>query len=153
MSEFGDELRLLESSEKILAQSFRNVAKRHAVQPDLQPILNMMAEWSDRHVKLLQPLNRRYRGGAVLSARLFAGVLFKGPRKGSIGLLRDLQDLAAIAHSVHGYWTVADQLAASLRDRELKALCDAEISQTLRQIEWIDSRIKELAPQALAVSS
>jgi hypothetical protein len=33
----------------------------------------------------------------------------------------------------------------------MKALCDAHISETMRQLEWMDTRIKEVAPQVLTV--
>jgi hypothetical protein len=147
----GNHLRVLQSSERTLADSLHAVARRHADQPDVPPIANMLAQWSQHHAELLEPIAKRYAGAPAASPRLLAAVLFKGPRRGAIGLLRDLADLAILAHAVAGSWTAIDQAAAALRDDELKALCDAYIAENKRQIEWLDTRMKELAPQALTV--
>ena len=137
--------------ERELALALEKVALRHADQPDVPPILRTLAQWSTLHAEKLQPLLKRYPGAAALSPRILSSVLFKGPRKGGIGLLRDLADLAILAHALHGTWTMIDQAAAALRDAEMKAMCDTFISQTKRQIEWLDTRIKQTAPQALVV--
>ena len=134
-----------------MALALASVAARHVEQPDVPAILQMLATWSLTHAEKLQPLTKRYRGVPAASPRVLASVLFKGPRKGGIGLLRDLADVAILAHAVHGTWTAVDQVAAALRDDELKALCDTCISETKRQLDWLDSHMKEIAPQVLTV--
>jgi hypothetical protein len=147
----GNHLRLLQASETVFAGALERVAARHADQPDVPEIARQLAAWSTLHAKALDPLLKRYRGVPATSPRILSAVLFKGPRKHAIGLLRDLQDLAILAHSVHGTWTVVDQMAAALRDAEMKGMCDRYISETKRQIQWLDSQIKAIAPQALTV--
>jgi ferritin-like metal-binding protein YciE len=142
---------LLQSSERVLARSLESVAKRHRDQPSISAMLMLLARWSNVHVEKLDPIVKRYPGASATSPQILSSVLFKGPRKGSIGFLRDLQDLSLLAHAVHGNWTVIDQVAAATRDDDMKALCDAHISETMRQLEWMDTRIKEVAPQVLTV--
>lgn len=149
MKHVGNHLRVLQSGERTLADAMQSVSLRHRDQPDVAAALQMMREWSYEHAQLLDMPIERYRGVPASSSRTLASVLFKGPRKGTLGLLRDLQDLAILAHAVHGGWTVVDQAAAALRDDEIKVLCDTRISQTLRQIEWLDTQIKQIAPSAL----
>ena len=147
----GNHLRLLQSSERVLAKAFESVAHRHRDQPDVSEILTMLAGWSENHAEKLDGLLDRYPGAPASSPVVLSAVLFKGSRKKSIGLLRDLQDLSLLAHAVHGNWTVIDQVAAATRDDDLKRLCDSYISETVRQMQWLDTRIKDVAPQALTV--
>jgi hypothetical protein len=145
----GNELRLLAESEKVLADTFRAVARRHQDQPDITAMARIFEMWSREHIAKLQPVLKRLRGAPSTSAHMLARVLFNGKRKGGLGLLRDLRDLHLLAFHVHGGWTIAGQLAAALRDDELLHLCNILPSQTVRQAEWLETRIKELAPQVL----
>jgi hypothetical protein len=144
-------LRLLLESENVLAHSLKSVAHRHDDQPDAAVLLGMFEQWSNEHAEKLRPVLERYPGTPALSTHILATVLFKGQRKGGLGLLRDLQDLHLLLGDVHGGWTIAGQLAAALRDDELLELCDTLPKQTVRAMEWVDTRIKELAPQVLIV--
>ncbi|MGC4938172.1 hypothetical protein [Kribbella sp. DT2] len=66
-----------------------------------------------------------------------------------MGLLRDLQDLYALASFVDITWTVVEQAAQALRDRELLDVVDACEQETTQQLTWLKTRIKQAAPQAL----
>lgn len=112
-------------------------------------MLKLFEMWSMEHATQLQPILKRYPGVPSASAHVLSAVLFKGARKGGLGLLRDFQDLHLLLSDVHGGWTIAGQLAAALRDDDLLALCNTYPSQTIRQMEWIETRVKELAPQVL----
>jgi hypothetical protein len=47
-------------------------------------------------------------------------------------------------------WTMLRQAALAARDRELLDAATACHGETLVQIKWLTTRIKEAAPQALA---
>jgi hypothetical protein len=145
----GNHLRLLCEGEKLLAHAFESVARRHDDQPDIPSILRTFERWSKEHVERLRPALERYPGSPAMSPHILAAILFKGPRKGGLGLLRDLQDLHLLLGDVHGGWTIAGQLAAALRDDELLELCNTYPSQTVRQMEFIETHIKDIAPQVL----
>jgi hypothetical protein len=145
----GNHLRLLAENEKVLTDSFISVADRHTDQPDVTAILRIFSNWSREHYAKLEPVLKRFPGVPALSTHIHGGILFKGQRKGGLGLLRDLQDLHLLVVDAHGGWTIAGQLGAALRDDELLELCNTLPSQTVRQAEWLETRIKELAPQVL----
>ena len=74
-------------------------------------------------------------------ARLRAG-LFAGDRFGGLGLLRDLNDLLALATYVRGAWTAIAQAAMKLHEQQLHAECAAISSETDRQIAWTKTRLR-----------
>lgn len=64
-------------------------------------------------------------------------------------LLRDLRELHLCAVGNNVYWEMLAQAAQALRDSELLALTKACRPQTVRQMKWTETLIKELSPQAL----
>jgi hypothetical protein len=64
-------------------------------------------------------------------------------------LLRDLQDLYTLASFVELTWTVVGQAAQGLRDADLLEVVQSCDQDTTRQLDWIRTRIKQAAPQAL----
>jgi hypothetical protein len=147
---------LADHSEKTLADSFRAVGQGHANASDVFHMCQTLAEMSDAHRRLLQPVVVRYGeqqagDGVEEPERLHAAGLAK-TRAGEIGLLRDLQDLHVLATLVQTTWTVIAQGAQGLRDRELLDIATTASSQTSRQLTWLNTRMKAAAPQALIVS-
>jgi hypothetical protein len=147
---------LADRSEATLADSFRTIADGHAHVPDVFHTCELLAQFSDEHRRRLQPVIDRY--GEQLSgddvdepARLHAAGLAEA-RPSEIGLLRDLQDLHALASFVQTTWTVIHQAAQGLRDRQLSTVASASGAGTARQLAWLNTRIKAAAPQALIVS-
>ena len=102
---------------------------------------------------LLHPVVQRYgestgrRAGAAARRRPVT------TREGPVGLLRDLQDLYLLASFVDITWTMVKQAGSALRDKELLEVvekCDAE---TATQLRWLQTRMKQAAPQALVAAS
>ena len=116
-------------------------------------LCHTLAQQCEEHSRLLLPAVQRY--GEVLSddepERLHAEGL-STTRNGPVGLLRDLQDLYLLASLVDVTWTMVKQAGSALRDRELLdvvARCDGETSVQLR---WLQTRMKQAAPQALVAA-
>lgn len=147
-------LGLLRHAETTLGQSFRQVAAGHGGEPDIHFLCQTLADQCDAHTAALGPIITRY-GEAPPGdepERLHAQGLSQ-TRSGGLGLLRDLQDLYLLASFVDITWTMVKQAAAGLRDPELLdvvADCDGE---TTIQVQWIRTRMKQAAPQALVASS
>jgi hypothetical protein len=78
--------------------------------------------------------------------------LIKGTREGGLGLLRDLHDLYLMACECDMAWTLVEQAAQGLRDNELFEVVQACEGETATQLQWLESRMKEAAPQALVVA-
>ncbi|WP_346957813.1 hypothetical protein [uncultured Arthrobacter sp.] len=146
-------LGMLHQAETTLAESFRQVATGHGAEPDVHFLCHTLAQQCEEHSRLLLPAVQRY-GESVSDdepERLHAEGL-STTRSGPVGLLRDLQDLYLLASLVDVTWTMVKQAGSALRDRELLdivARCDGETSVQLR---WLQTRMKQAAPQALIVA-
>jgi hypothetical protein len=148
---------LAHRGEQTLADSFRVVGRGHAQHPDVLFTCQALAALSDEHVRRLAPLVERYgeqgHGDDVEEPeRLHADGLAE-VRTGPVGLLRDLQDLHVLGTLVQTTWTVIRQAAQGLRDRDLIALAEHANADISRQLSWLNTRMKEAAPQALIVGS
>jgi len=143
---------LLHRSESTLATALRTVGEGHAADADVYYICDLLADWSDEHVRRLQPMVDKYgEQDPDEPDRLYAeGV--PEVRSGPVGLLRDLQDLTLLATLVSTSWTAVGQGAQGNRDAELKELADSCSATTNRQLAWLNHRMKQVAPQALLVS-
>ncbi|MCY4725546.1 hypothetical protein NYO98_04580 [Nocardioides sp. STR2] len=144
---------LADHSEKTLADSFRAAAEGHAHVADVFHICQMFAEWSEDNREALAPIIQRYGEADDVDEpeRLHAAGLAE-TRKGEVGLLRDLQDLHVLATLVQTTWTVIAQGAQGLRDRDLLEVAQHAGDQTSRQLTWLNTRMKQAAPQALIVA-
>ncbi|WP_432506697.1 hypothetical protein [Kineococcus arenarius] len=135
-----------------LADSFRQVAQGHAAEPDVFTDCHRMAAMSQGHVERLAPLVDRYGEERVDEPERLHADGLPGVRSGGVGLLRDLQDLYVLASFVDITWTVLGQAGKGVRDRDLIAVVDACEQETQRQLLWLNTRIKQAAPQALIAS-
>ncbi|MCA4133345.1 hypothetical protein [Arthrobacter sp. M4] len=145
-------LGLLHKAEQTLADSFRQVAKGHGEEPDVHFLCQTLAKQCDEHQRALQPLVDRY--GETPEAepeRLHAEGLSE-TRQGPVGLLRDLQDLYLLASLVDITWGMVKQAGQALRDSEMLAVVDQCDKQTAVQLAWLQSRMRQAAPQALLVA-
>jgi hypothetical protein len=145
---------LVDQAEQTLADALRAVAAAQAAHPDVYFGCLTLAKMADTHRSEVAAVAARY-GEAARSEgsepeRLHAAGLGK-PRTGPLGLLRDLQDLHVLAHLVQSSWTVIQQAAQGLRDHELLDVATHSVSDTGRQIAWLETRMKAAAPQALIV--
>jgi hypothetical protein len=78
--------------------------------------------------------------------------LGRRPESGLL-LLRSLRQLYLQAQEVSFDWIVAGQLAQATRDQELLAVVDELHRETLTQIKWLKTQVKQASPQALAVGA
>lgn len=143
-------LGLLHSAEQTLAASFRQVAQGHGEEPDVHFLCQSLASQCDEHQQKLAPIIDRYgqETGDAEPERLHAQGLSR-TRTGPVGLLRDLQDLYLLASLVDITWTMVKQAAQALRDQELLTVVTHCDTQTATQLKWLQTRMKQAAPQAL----
>jgi hypothetical protein len=145
-------LGLLHASENSLAEAFDQVGRDHADEPDVERLCHVLAEKAAGHVEALGPFVTRYGEHREDEPDRLRAAEFGGTRSGGLGLLRDLQDLYALASFVDITWTVVGQAAQGVPDAELLKTvgsCQAEVST---QLSWLQTRIKQAAPQALIVA-
>lgn len=149
----GNYLGLLDNSEKQITRAFEQVSKHHQDEPDIEQMCQKLSAWSREHRGKLVPYLQRYSEEQSTEPARLKHELFGAPRSGSLGLIRDLHDLWLLTQEVQLCWTVIEQAALALRDEELKATYEFCSARTKRQIDWLLSRIKQAAPQALVVAS
>ena len=150
----GTYLGLVHHSEQELAKAFVIIAERHADEPDIDEICRLLSSWSCENVELLKPLIERYSEDiSDEEPEALTKMLFKKPRSGSLALLRDLHDLWLLASEAHVSWSVLQQAAIALRDRDFITTCKHCSNQNKRQISWLINRIKQAAPQTLIVAA
>jgi hypothetical protein len=146
-------LGMLHKAETTLAESFVQVADGHGTEPDVHFLCHTLAKQCEEHTRRLQPIVDRY--GEDDSddepERLHAEGL-SSTRQGPVGLLRDLQDLYLLASLVDVSWTMVKQAASALRDRELLDVISKCEGETSVQLRWLQTRMKQAAPQALVVA-
>lgn len=146
-------LGLLDQAEQALADAFAQVGSAHGDEPDVEHTCKILADHARDHVEALRPIAERYGEQGDAEPERLAAAEFGGSRSGAVGLLRDLQDLYALASFVDITWTVVEQAAQGLRDDELLELAGDREADTARQLSWLQTRIKQAAPQALVVAT
>jgi hypothetical protein len=77
--------------------------------------------------------------------------LFEGPRKGGAALLQDLLGLTSRVAFVEACWTIVLQAALASHDQDLEQTARRFGAETLRQRAWLDTKLTQVAPQALMV--
>jgi hypothetical protein len=150
--QLGHELGLLHRAQTNLADALREVASAHADEVDVFHTARRLAGECDAHAARLEPFADRYREQADDEPDRLHAELFSGSRGGPLGLLRDLQDLYLMANLCDIAWTLVGQAAQGIRDAELLAVVQACEGETAGQVAWLRARLKEAAPQALAVA-
>jgi hypothetical protein len=141
----------LQQAEQGLAEAFEMVASRHDRDPEVRDMCATLATWSWAHVQALEPLIERFGAQTRPDPERLRDALFHGNRFGGVGLLRDLQDLMTMVTRVRGLWTALGQAAHSVKDDALKSASETCCNETFRQMTWLQTQIKQVAPQALAI--
>ena len=145
-------LGLLHRSEHELAAAFREVRAAHPEEVDVFHLCERLAQQCDAHAERLAPFAERYGEDAPDEPERLHGELFKGTREGGLGLLRDLHDLYLMAAECDIAWTLVGQAAQGARDADLLAAVRACEQETATQLQWLKTRMKQAAPQALVVA-
>ncbi|MFG2728259.1 hypothetical protein [Streptomyces canus] len=138
-------LRALHHGERQLARDLVAVAERHAGEHEVHHVATDLAGWSREHAGRLA----EHAAGAGLRLDDDTPEPTSGEGPEGLLLLHDLRalHLAAADNSLH--WEMLAQAAQAIRDEPLLALASACHPQTLRQMRWTDTLIKQLSPQVL----
>jgi hypothetical protein len=153
-------LRALHHGEKQLAKELTTVAERHRTDHEVHHVATDLAHWSREHVERLagtgddRGLNlgdppKDHSPGLLATLREKAAEAVGHRPEAGLLLLRDLRDLHLHAAQNSLYWEMLAQAAQATKDDELLALASACHPQTLRQMRWTNTMIKNLSPQVL----
>jgi hypothetical protein len=152
-------LRELHRSEMSLSRRFRRVGERHKADHDVFHLCADLAGWSDDHVHRLAQAGSGHgvrladsppRIGRMFSSvrEMSSVVLGRRPEPGLL-LLIDLRSVYLHAAAVSVDWELLAQGAQAARDTGLFELASQCHPETLRQMDWANTMLKELAPQVL----
>ena len=144
-------LGIVHESETYLADALTMLSDRHSEDADVRDTARLLARWSRRHIDAIEPHFDRHGVRELPGPARLREALFHGTRTGGLGLLRDLHDLLTLASYVRGAWTAVFQAAMELHDEALAALCTTAVEDVDRQITWMKTTIRTVAPQALTV--
>jgi predicted molibdopterin-dependent oxidoreductase YjgC len=142
---------MLQQSEQQLVRAFKHMVDKHADEPDIQSVMNLFSQWSAAAAKCLEEFKAKYGEESVSEPKDLADVLLSERKDGGYALLRDLHDLWLLVNESVISLTVLKQAADGLRDDHLKALLQTTEQANARQRDWLMTRIKQAAPQALVV--
>lgn len=152
-------LRTLQTAERRLAAALRAVADGRADEVDVFHIANRLAEQCDEHAQRLDEFVARYAdalpaadGEECQRPDAPRRMLTDGAHRGPLGLMRDLNDLYLQACECELAWTLTTQAAQGTRDRDLIELSTRCAGESSIQLQWMRTRMKSAAPQAMVVA-
>jgi hypothetical protein len=165
MNKVGLALKELYRAEEELADEYVKVGERLAAEHDVWYECREFAQQCHAHAEALRPFAALHGEeldapddetvGETTTAALrhkLSELLGRRPESGLL-LFRSLRQLHLQAQEVSFHWIVAGQLAQATRDPELLALVDDLHRETLTQIKWLKTQVKQSSPQALVVGS
>jgi hypothetical protein len=154
----------LHEAETDLASEYRTVGEREAAEQDIWYMCHTLANQCDMHAEWIRAIAERFGKGLSEPSgdggmrNVFAGMrhktsemLGRRPEAGLL-LLRDLRQLYLMAEESNIHWLTLGQVAQALRDKPLLDDVSRLHKETLSQIKWLKTRIKESSPQALVVA-
>jgi hypothetical protein len=159
MNKVGQLLEALHDAETDLAHHYRIVAERQAAEQDIYYMCHTLAEQCDRHAeearRIAEGFEKSLSEPHDRIANVMAGLrhktselLGRRPESGLV-MLRDLRQLYLMAEEANIHWLGLGQVAQAVRDHRLLDEVSALHKETLTQIKWLKTRIKESAPQVL----
>jgi hypothetical protein len=146
-----------------LLRALEHLSDQHATDHEIHHVARDLAAWSREHIRRLamagqahgldldtdldaEAGHKQELAGAL--KRAGAGLPGRRPEP-AILLLSDLCDLHLRTAEVSLDWEILAQVAQATKDADLRQLTSACHAQTLRQLRWSNTHVKDLADQAL----
>jgi hypothetical protein len=142
---------LTKESEEHLAAAFMLVANKHEKNSEVRDMCKQLAQWSRSNLEALTPVIDKFGADSADGPDRLRSALFHGDHIGGVGLVRHLQDLSLLARQAQLNWTALLQCAEDLPDTELEAASLASLELNKKQTAWLETEIKNTAPNAILV--
>jgi hypothetical protein len=165
MNKIGRTLQELYRAEEQLADEYVKVGERLAAEHDVWYECKEFAKQCHRHAEAIRPFAELHGQqlapaddstvGETTTAALrhkVSEALGRRPESGLL-LLHSLKQLYLQAQEVSWHWIVAGQLAQATRNGDFLSLVDELHRETLTQVKWLKTQVKQASPQALVVGS
>ncbi|MEI7033663.1 hypothetical protein [Streptomyces pratensis] len=153
-------LRALHHGERQLAKELIVIAERHSTEHEVHHVAKDLVAWSNEHCLRLAETAGHYgldldgpsqtsTSGLLPTIReKTAEAIGHRPEPGLL-LLRDLRELHLGAAGNSLYWEMLAQAGQAAKDTRLLELAASCHPQTLRQMRWTNTMVKNLSPQIL----
>ncbi|MFL6646865.1 MAG: hypothetical protein ACJ8KO_02795 [Sulfurifustaceae bacterium] len=144
-----------------LADEYRKVGERHATEHDLYHLCHTLAKQCEGQAEALRPHASRHaadvpgdvddepRESMLAGLRRATAALVGRSSATGLLVLRDLRQLHLAIEEAAMLWLIVGQGAQAARDRELLVVVEHCREEITHQVMWIQTRIKETAPQVL----
>ena len=147
----ADYIGLLLASEDCLVRAWAALRAAHPMAPDIGPQSALFTDWSRASLAALAPHMETYGARPAGEPSALAKTLAVGRPQTGFGLMRDLQALWLMVNESFVSIAVLIQGARALGDRALENSLRAVESRNERQRAWLMARLRQAAPQTLAV--
>lgn len=160
MNKIGQLLDDLHDAETDLAHQYRVVSERQAADQEVHYMCITLAKQADEHAEHVRRVADKFGkelsepGGDRLTNVLgglrhkTSELMGRRPEAGLL-LLRDLRELYLMAEEANVHWLALGQVAQAVRDHDLLDEVSDLHKQTLTQIKWLKTKMKESTPQVL----
>jgi formylmethanofuran dehydrogenase subunit D len=147
----ADYIGLLVASEDCLVRAWAALRAAHPMAPDIGPQSALFTDWSRASLAALAPHMEKYGERPADAPDALAKTLAVGRPQSGFGLMRDLQALWLMVNESFVSTAVLIQGARALGDRALENSLREIESRNERQRAWLMARLRQAAPQTLAV--
>jgi hypothetical protein len=134
-----------------LADAWSKISEGHSDEADVKLLARRFAAAAGDHARQLAPFVRTESADAPPPEN-FEAWTFRGPRPGGLGLLRDLHEMSLLVTECDVACMLLTVGAQGVRNVDLLQLACSGQAETKRQLDWLHSRMKQAAPQALVVA-
>ncbi len=152
-SHVPDHLGLLVDANEQFIAACTAVAGHHIEETEVRYVLSLLAGFSREAIQMLEPFRTKYGRRNSSEPKLLRKDLFGASHVGSLGLLRDLQNLFLLATEIEILMTTILKASLALRDKDLLQTCHHVQGQNKRQLAWLHTEIIHRAPHTLIVPS
>jgi len=149
----ADYIGLLLASEECLVRGWETLRKAHPMTPDIGQQSALFMGWSEESAAALRPHAAAYGARREGEPAALDKALAIGRPQTGFGLMRDLQGLWLMVNESFVSTAVLIQGARALGDRALEKDLQGIESRNERQRTWLLTRLRQAAPQTLAVPS
>jgi len=144
---------LAHSAEEQLADALTLLADRHERESDVRDMCTLFAKWTRARMLGLREQIAEYGEFKSEHPQRLRSALYYGTRMGGVGLLQDLHDLFVQHMQPRFVYTMLEQAAKELHDKELERTAHEYGVEHERQLAWIRTKVKTASPEVLVVPS
>lgn len=144
---------LLLASEERLIRGWDKLRDSHPTTPDIGPESRLFAIWSRENAAAVRPYTDKYGERREGEPEVLDKALLIRRPQTAFGLMRDLQDLWLMVNESTISIAALIQGARALGDSALEHDLNGVENRNERQRAWLLTRIRQAAPQTLAVPS